>query len=237
MIDDAIPSSTLGAVMDHHQTFATASSQVTKSHKACKDLQRIQQRRKRTLRIGVLVLLCLVCFTRAGLDRDQDWHDAIEAVGIIAIALCILGRGWCALYIGGRKKTALVTRGPYSISRNPLYVFSFMGAFGAGAQTGSLVIAGLFCLGCWLVFRMVVEHEEAMLADRFGSAFHDYCQAVPRFGPKLMTWRDENDLVIKPGLFLTTIRDACWFLVAVPVFEGIKLLQDQVWLVPLIWLP
>lgn len=223
--------------MDHHQTIATGSGHASKGRQACKDLQRIQRRRKRTLRIGIVVLLCLACFTRAGFDRENDWHDSIEAIGILAIMVCILGRGWCALYIGGRKKTALVTRGPYSISRNPLYVFSFVGAFGAGAQSGSLVIAALFACACWCVFRMVVEHEETLLADRFGTAFHDFCRSVPRFGPNLMTWRDEEDLVSKPVLFLSTIRDACWFLVAVPVFEGIKLLQDQGWLVPLIWLP
>ncbi|WP_082049809.1 isoprenylcysteine carboxylmethyltransferase family protein [Thalassospira sp. HJ] len=224
--------------MHHNQTLSTHATQVIATDIPSVDpLQTIQRRRKRTLRIGIVVLLALVCCARAGFDRSTAWHEGIEAIGITAILICIFGRGWCALYIGGRKKTSLVTLGPYSISRNPLYVFSFIGAFGAGAQTGSLVMAGLFSLACWLVFRSVVAHEEAMLAERFGASFDDYCQTVPQFGPNLMKWRDAETIKVRPALFLVTLRDACWFLIAAPVFEGIKILQDQGWGITLISLP
>ncbi|MBX2831355.1 MAG: isoprenylcysteine carboxylmethyltransferase family protein [Rhodospirillales bacterium] len=223
----------------HRQNTAnkTVSTLQVQSDSQAAALQTVQRRRKTALRVGGVGLLGLVCFSQAGFDPSNRAHDMIEALGIIAILMCIVGRGWCSLYIGGRKKTALVTTGPYSISRNPLYVFSFIGAFGAGAQTGSVMIAMLFMLGCWLVFRTVVVHEEEMLGQRFGVAFADYCQSVPRFWPVLAKWRDERDLTVRPELYLTTIRDACWFLMAVPVFEGIKLLQNQGWLMPLIWLP
>jgi len=228
----------MGATMHQNRTYSNISSRAAASDVlASDDLQRIQCQRKRTLRLGVAALFFLVCFASAGFDRASQIHDSIEALGIVAILICIFGRGWCALYIGGRKKTTLVTLGPYSISRNPLYVFSFIGAFGAGAQTGSLMIAGLFALGCWLVFRGVVVHEEAMLADRFKGDFDGYCQSVPRFGPNLMKWRDTDTITVKPALFLTTLRDASWFLIAVPVCEGIKHLQDQGWLITLISLP
>ena len=63
----------------------------------------------------------------------------IEWFGIFAIILCIFGRTWTSLYIGGRKNRALLTKGPYSVVRNPLYVFSILGAAGAGAQLGSVI--------------------------------------------------------------------------------------------------
>ena len=74
-------------------------------------------------------------------------HRRVAAAAVVAVVcavvalVCIVGRAWCSLYIGGRKKAEIVDRGPYSISRNPLYVFSFMGAFGVGAQTGSVTLA------------------------------------------------------------------------------------------------
>lgn len=209
----------------------------TTNDQATDDLQRIQRYRKWTLRLGAVMLLALVCFARAGFDRESAWHYGIEVVGIMAIMVCIVGRGWCALFIGGRKKTELVTTGPYSICRNPLYVFSFIGAFGAGAQTGSITIGLLSAVLCWGVFRPVVLREEAMLAERFGRAFKRYVNTVPRFRPTWFRWRDEEEILCRPALFLTTTRDAMWFLMAAPLFEGVKLLQDHGWLNPVIWLP
>jgi protein-S-isoprenylcysteine O-methyltransferase Ste14 len=36
-------------------------------------------------------------------------------------------RLWCSLYISGYKNSQLITSGPYSLCRNPLYFFSFVG--------------------------------------------------------------------------------------------------------------
>lgn len=213
------------------------SFKATSAAPSVEDLQRIQRKRKLVLRIGVVGLLGLIAVSQSLAGRHSQVHDMIEALGLAAIGVCIFGRGWCSLYIGGRKKTELVTTGPYSMTRNPLYVFSFIGAFGVGAQTGSVVMGLLFSVLCWLVFRSVVLREEAMLAERFGRAFGRYMNTVPRFRPTWFRWRDEETLVCKPALFLTTTRDAMWFLAAGPVFEGVKLLQESGWLTPVIWLP
>ncbi len=56
-----------------------------------------------------------------------------EIWGITAIFVAIAGRAWVLLYIGGRKNSELVTYGPYSITRNPLYVFSLTGITGVAS--------------------------------------------------------------------------------------------------------
>lgn len=200
-------------------------------------LKALQRRRKCVLRLGALILLMVVAGSQSLAGRESQLHNMIEAVGLCAIGLCIFGRGWCSLYIGGRKTAELVTTGPYSSCRNPLYVFSMIGAFGAGAQTGSVMIGVMFAVVCWLVFRGVVLREEAVLSERFGRAFKVYRNTVPRFRPTWFRWHAPETLQCKPALYLTTTRDALWFLVAVPVFEGIKVMQDQEWLIPLIQLP
>jgi protein-S-isoprenylcysteine O-methyltransferase Ste14 len=43
-----------------------------------------------------------------------------------------------------RKIEELVTVGPYSVMRNPLYFFFILGGIGVGAQSGSVVVA-LIC--------------------------------------------------------------------------------------------
>ena len=151
----------------------------------------------------------------------------IEWIGIVAIVVCILGRTWTSLYIAGRKIEQLVTDGPYSVMRNPLYLFSIIGAAGAGAQLGSIVADLVFGVLAWAVFHVVTLQEERLLADRYGAAFANYMATVPRFMPNPRLWRDVPMLTIIPPKILRTFADAMMFLLSVPIAEGFEKLQDM----------
>ena len=194
------------------------------------DIQTVQRVRKGAIMVALLALIGLSIVTQSIGGVDGDWHETVEALGLGAIVFSIVGRAWCSLYIGGRKKAEVVDRGPYSISRNPLYVFSFFGAFGMGAQTGSLTIAGLFVLAAFLVFLLTVQREEAFLSREFGAVYAAYKARVPRFGPSFSLWRDESELTVRPAFFLLTIRDGLVFLLALPIFELIDTGQAEGWL-------
>ena len=194
------------------------------------DIQTVQKIRKVAILVALLALIGLSVVSQSIGGVDGDWHESVEAVGLGAIVFSIVGRAWCSLYIGGRKKSEIVDRGAYSISRNPLYVFSFFGAFGMGAQTGSLTIAGLFVAAAFLVFLMTVQREEAFLSREFGAVYEAYKAQTPRFGPRFSLWRDERELTIRPAFFLLTIRDGLVFLLALPIFELIDMGQAEGWL-------
>lgn len=200
------------------------------------DLQRIQKIRKWAIGLSLLAVVILAMFS-ATWWGDGPTHEAVEAVGLGAIVMSIVGRAWCSLYIGGRKKMEVVSTGPYSLSRNPLYVFSYIGAFGVGAQTGSMVIAALFVLIAVVVFHFTIEKEEAWLSAEFGEAYRDYMARTPRCGPDFSKWRDEESLSIRPRFFLTTIRDGLVFLLAIPIFESVDMAQAAGWLPVLVRLP
>ncbi|MGV9005983.1 MAG: methyltransferase family protein [Brevundimonas sp.] len=200
------------------------------------DLQKVQLIRKAVLLVGILALLGLAAVT-ASTGGDDLLHEGLETFGLLLITLCIVGRAWCSLYIGGRKKAEIVDRGPYSISRNPLYVFSFIGAFGMGAQSGSVTIAALFLVLTYLVFRATVKREETWLAGEFGAPYQAYMARTPRFWPRFSGWRDEDTLEVRPTFFLTTLRDGAVMLLAVPLFELIERSQTSGWLATLIHLP
>ncbi len=144
------------------------------------DLRRVQLIRKAVLLVAILGVIALAAISQTT-GGETVAHEGLETVGIAAIVLCIVGRAWCSLYIGGRKKAEIVDRGPYSVTRNPLYVFSFIGAFGMGAQTGSATIAGLFVLIAVLVFAATVKREEDWLAGAFGAVYAAYVARTPRF--------------------------------------------------------
>lgn len=200
------------------------------------DLGRVQRLRKLAMGFGILGVVAVALLTQS-LGGETYFHDRLEAVGQALITLCIVGRAWCSLYIGGRKKAEIVDRGPYSISRNPLYVFSFIGAFGVGAQTGSISLAVLFLALTVAVFWFTVKREEAWLAEAFGKTYADYVARTPRFGPDFSKWRDEGLLEVRPRFFLTTLRDGLVFILAVPLFESVEKLQAIGWLVPILHLP
>ncbi len=89
----------------------------------------LYQRRRRFAIGGVIVLLVIaLIFVRS--QSTGSLHEYIEAFGISLIVAAIIGRMWCTLYIGGRKSAEIVQSGPYSVTRNPLYVFSSIGAVG-----------------------------------------------------------------------------------------------------------
>ncbi len=171
------------------------------------------------------------------LGGETQMHEGLGSFGIAAIIVCIVGRAWCSLYIGGRKKAEIVDRGPYSITRNPLYVFSFIGAFGMGAQTGSIAIAALFVLIAVLVFAATVKREEAWLTEAFGPTYAAYVARTPRFWPHFSKWRDHEIIEVQPRFFLITLRDGLVMLLTLPLFEGLEHFQHIGWLRVLLNLP
>ena len=200
------------------------------------DLQRVQRIRKWAVGLSLLATVVLATITSSWWGDDRT-HETVEAVGLGAMVISIVGRGWCSLYIGGRKKAEIVSTGPYSVSRNPLYLFSYLAAFGVGAQTGSVTLAMLFVAIAFVVFHFTIAREEAWLSAQFGAAYDAYRASTPRLGPDFSKWRDEPELSVRPQFFLTTLRDGLVFLLAVPIFESVDWAQAAGWLPVFVRLP
>lgn len=198
-------------------------------------LSRTQRYRKRWIVGLAFALLAASLFTQS-LWGDGALHEGVEIFGLVATALCVAGRSWCALYIGGRKRRELITVGPYSVCRNPLYAFSVLGAASVGFAVGSFAVGALLGAVCFLVFDRVVRREEAHLSATF-DGFAQYAARTPRWIPQPRLWRDSPELTVQPRLVLITARDASLFFAAVPLFEIIEWLQLEGLLPILLRLP
>ena len=196
-------------------------------------LSAVQRRRKMALLIAALTIGLTLPFVRSWPD-EGFLHELVEIAGILLIAVAIIGRSWCTLYIGRRKSREIVATGPYSISRNPLYVFSLIGVAGIGAQMGSVLLGPIFVALTLAIFLPVILLEEKALAERFGAEYAAYRARVPRFGPRFSTWRDMETITVSPRLFRITAREGLLFLLAVPFFELIEWLQDTGTFVPVL---
>jgi len=188
------------------------------------DIHSVQMARK----LGLLVTLAIfvVLFFFGGSRWPSAVHETLRWLGAGLIFVCISGRTWCSLYIGGRKTHELVTTGPYSISRNPLYVFSIIGAIGIGAQFGAVSVAVLAGVCAWLVHILVVRQEERLLLADHGEAYSRYLAEVPRFFPRFSLWRDAEVMEVRTRAFTRTFVDASLFLAAIPVAAAFDLLHD-----------
>jgi protein-S-isoprenylcysteine O-methyltransferase Ste14 len=190
---------------------------------AAVDIASVQMARK----LGLLVTLTLFCvlFVFGGTRWAFEVHETMRWIGGGLIFICISGRTWCSLYIGGRKNYELVTAGPYSVCRNPLYVFSIIGGVGAAAQLGAVTVAVLGGVCAWLVHILVVRQEERLLLAEHGEAYAKYLAGVPRFFPRFSLWRNVDVLEVRPRAFARTFGDACLFLGAIPIGGALDLLH------------
>lgn len=201
------------------------------------ELGNYQHVRRIVLAVLIVALFACLLFGQSVFDSEGPIHNAIEAAGLLLIFFGILGRLWSTLYIGGRKSSQVVTGGPYSITRNPLYVFSTVAAAGVGAQMGSVTVAIGFALLCALAFHIVILREEKFLTEAMGGSYQAYMARVPRFMPDLSLYDEGDTGSFKPKLLLNTLLDGLVFLVALPVFEIIETAQNAGYLPVLFRLP
>lgn len=100
-----------------------------------------QRLRLRVVQATAVVFGGTLLLSRSAWNEELLFYEIVEVAGLLLIVLCFVGRLWCILYIGARKNEELVTVGPYSLCRNPLYFFSTVGAVGIGLAFGSLLAA------------------------------------------------------------------------------------------------
>jgi len=73
-----------------------------------------------------------------------------------------------------------VTKGPYRISRHPIYFSGFIILVGMGVASASWVV--LLCALLWIAFfNIVVPAEERFLAEQCGDAYREYMKRIPRW--------------------------------------------------------
>ncbi|APH70966.1 sodium:proton antiporter [Aquibium oceanicum] len=188
------------------------------------DLSRYQAARRAILAVIIVIAFATLVFV--GSLHDELMHEYIETLGLVLILIGIGGRLWATLYIGGRKSAEVVSTGPYSVSRNPLYVFSSIAAAGVGAQTGSYVVACLFMVVCAAAFYFVARREERFLSAKLGGEYLSYLQRVPRFLPNPLIYRDDAEVTFQTRRFRVTFVDGLVFLAAIPVLEAIEEAQE-----------
>jgi protein-S-isoprenylcysteine O-methyltransferase Ste14 len=181
-----------------------------------------QRKRLMVVWIAAVAAMALLLFAKPFVSEGSRGHEFIEMLGFVLILICFGGRLWSILYVGGKKNDELISMGPFSMTQNPLYFFSTVGAFGIGLIYGSVLAAAGLGLASFIVFRVTARKEAEFLAWKFGPAHLAYAQRTPRFWPNPFLFRDQPEWQFSTKALRRTFYDGLYFLAVFPAVELIE---------------
>lgn len=193
-----------------------------------------RKRRIRALRWFFLLVVPIAVFVRPSWRVGSEVAFWVEFAGYLFLLAGLVIRVWCVFYIGGRKSKELVTQGPYSICRNPIYVGTFLLAIGAGLCFENLLML-IFCTAAILpVHLLVVRMEEAHLEAIFGEQYCLYRQRVPRYWPRLRGYESPKRVTVSVRAIRRIAIDTAAVLLLPEVEDMLELLHDH-GVLPVLW--
>jgi protein-S-isoprenylcysteine O-methyltransferase Ste14 len=188
---------------------------------------RLQKKRQFHTRVFLYSSVVFVFLSKPVMLEGTFPRECMMWLGYVLIVIGALGRAYCSVYIGGRKNEEVVRGGPFSVVRNPLYVFSFLAIAGVGLQSGTFFIFALLLAAFLAYYPMVIAKEEAFLSHKFGEEYESYKNSVPRWFPNFKLWSEPEQLHCQPRLVRKTLLDAAVFFLPMPCFAIIHALQTN----------
>ena len=175
-----------------------------------------------------MLLLAYVLATQPPKYLPQWLVDICEITGLVLLAAAAFGRVWCLIFIAGRKNASLVTAGPYSAVRNPLYAFSFLGAVGFGLSVENPLLAVLLAVIFGAYYSVIVKKEEQYLATSFGAAYQEFAARTPRWLPDFSLYQEPETVLVVTARIRSGLLDAVWFIWAYVLWEVVEIVRSAV---------
>ena len=173
-------------------------------------------------RIYVILLAMLAILSTSKWENVQIAGSAFFLMGTFLVGVATVGRIWCSMYISGYKSKKLITIGPYSLCRNPLYFFSMLGGIGVGLATTTLTIPFLVLIVFAIYYPNVIQREQNRLSELHNDKYSDYCKKTPSFIPSFSRFNEPDEYVVNPVIFRRNIFDNLGFIWLVGVAQLIE---------------
>lgn len=111
---------------------------------------------------------------------------------VIGIIFLLIGLpiGFSSLYLFKKNKTTLnpndksnylVIRGPYKLTRNPMYLSMTLNLIGISLLLGSISSIVITIILVAILHFKIIPVEEKIMADTFGKPYLEYCKRVQRW--------------------------------------------------------
>ena len=171
----------------------------------------------RFLAFGVLAMFCVGAAYWSG--RHPLIEKSLFMIGLGIAGIGAAGRAWATSYISGQKLKRLVTTGPYSLCRNPLYFFSMLLGIGFGFCTETFTIPLLVTVALTVLYYFQIRNEEQRLQEAFGNEYASYVAEVPRFFPSYRSFVEPEEITISPRLLKKGLFGIGFLLLLIGAFE------------------
>jgi len=113
----------------------------------------------------------------------------LSVVGFVLVTLGGFGRLWSSLYVEGFKTKTLITEGPYSMVRNPLYFFTHIILLGFCCVVKSIPIAIALLIAFTLLHVPAIIKEERKLLAQHDNNYTEYYNNTPRLIPNIFKYK------------------------------------------------
>ncbi|MFH0728409.1 MAG: isoprenylcysteine carboxylmethyltransferase family protein [Pseudomonadota bacterium] len=176
--------------------------------------------------VVVFGLLGILVLTRTRFESDVI-KTLLNHAGLLLVAIGAFGRIWTSIFISGYKTDFLISQGPYSMVRNPLYIFSFLAVLGIAFSSHNLLFLTAIIVAFLLYYPFVVLNEQDELRAAHGERFERYRKETPGFIPDFRKFRQPDKYEINVRAYSRAFSDAIWFFVAYIAVDILKLLQAR----------
>ena len=153
----------------------------------------------------------LLLFSHYSWKPDIYVNLFVDFVAFVLILICTFGRLWALAYISGHKTKDLIEQGPYSLVRNPLYLFSLIGAVGVGLVSKNILVCALIIVMFVIYYPFVIRAEEKHLREIHGDTFAEYTRKTPMFIPNFSGFHEKQYYPINARLFRRAFISVIWF--------------------------
>jgi protein-S-isoprenylcysteine O-methyltransferase Ste14 len=140
-----------------------------------------------TIMFSAIILTAILCFSPYLYPKDIFIDDLCDFFGLLFILkgtyLRMAARGYKKEF--SKKGQDLVMSGPYSLTRNPMYLGTFFIGAGFVLIVWPWWFLAIFAFIFFTRFNVQMEKEETYLKKIFGEKYENYCRQVPRFFPSL----------------------------------------------------
>ncbi len=189
--------------------------------------RKVKKYRTRLSRFLAILAIIALIFGKQKFILNPIAYTVIDIVALLLCTSAVMGRIWCSFYISGFKNKKLVSEGPYSMMRNPLYYFSFLGLIGVGLVSHSLLFFAFCILAFAFYYPLVIAGEEAKLSGIYGEQYDKYRSTVPKFFPKFSLFHQPQEYSVKPKTFYKDLRDCSMFIIVYCVMILINVLKAE----------